>query len=159
MMEKVVAFLGDLFSGLVAFLDMLSPWANACSIVGLLLSIWLMIRTGKIKKNVDNALEKNNKGINYINLRDDMLNGLKECSEYLIYEHSPEERLPCLQKLDGHLADFSTCYPHMTANIKQDIDALRSSCTRNGVNFSFIEISKPLNNIISVLKMEAMNYD
>lgn len=154
MMEDIVAFLRTLFSGLVAFLETLSPWGNACSIVGLFLSIWLMVQTGKIKKNVDNALEKNNKIINYINMREDILKGLMECAGYLINEHSPNERLPYLQKLDGCLADLAACYPHMTANMKRDIDDVRSSC--NSINFSFIKIITPLNNIISALKMEAI---
>lgn len=156
MMEDMVAFLKNFFSGLIALLDDLSPWGTLCSIIGLFLSIWLMIQTGKIKQNVDNALEKNNKVINYINMRDDILNGLMECAGYLVNEHSSEERLPYLQKLDGCLADLVACYPNMTTNMKQDIDDVRKSCTCNGINFSFIQIIKPLNNIISILKMEAI---
>lgn len=156
MMGEIVAFLKTLFSGLTTFFDTLSPWGNVCSIIGLFLSIWLMIQTGKIKQNVDKALEKNNKVINYINMRDDILNGLIECAKYLITEHSPEERLPYLQRLDGCLADLAACYPNLTPTMKQDIDDVRNSCTRNGINFSFIQIIKPLNNIISILKMEAI---
>ncbi len=153
-MEDIIAFLRTLFSCLVEFLETLSPLGNACSIIGLFLSIWLMIQTGKIKKNVDDALEKNNKVNNYINMRDSILKGLLECADYLVNEHTANERLPYLQKLDGCLADLTLCYPTMTTSMKQDIDEVRSSC--NGINFSFIKIIKPLNNIISILKMEAI---
>lgn len=138
-------------------MDIFSLLGNICSIVGLGLSIWLMIQTGKIKENVDKALDKNNKMINYINMRGDILSGLLECAKYLINEHSSNERLPYLQKLDGYLADFIACYPYMTDNIMRDIDDIRNSC--DGINFSYIKINKPLHNIISLLKMEALNYD
>ena len=139
---------------IVIFFDSLSPWGNVCSIVGLGLSIWLMIQTGKIKENVDKALERNNKIINYINKRDDILKGLQECAKYLMEDHPDKERLSYLQKLDSCLADLMFCYPNMTANIKKDVDDVRSSC--NDIHFSFIKIIKPLNNIISMLKMEAI---
>ena len=156
MPENIMAFLRALFEWLIAFLDALSPWGNLCSIIGFVLSIWLMIQTGKIKQNVDKALEKNNKIINYINMRSDILSGLEECARYLVNEHSSEERLPYIHKLDGCLSDLVACYPNLTSSMKQDIDAIRSSCTRNGINFSFIQIIKPLNNVISILKMEAI---
>lgn len=139
---------------LVAFLETLSPWGNACSILGLFLSIGLLLRTGKIKENVDNALEKNNKIINYISMREEILKGLSECTMYLVNEHSPSEQLPYLQKLDRCLAELIVCYPNMTADMKKDIEVVRSSC--NGIGFSFIKIITPLNNILSVLRTEAI---
>lgn len=137
-----------------AIIETFSLLGNICSIVGLGLSIWLMIRTGKIQKNIDKALEKNNNVINYINMRDDILSGLLKCADYLMHEHSAEERIPYLTELDGCLATLANCYPYMTANLKRDIDDVRSVC--NGTYFSFIKIIKPLNNIISMLKMEAI---
>lgn len=137
-------------------MNSLAPWGNVCSIVGLLLSIGLMIQAGRIKKSVDKALERNNKIINYINMRDEILSGVEDCAKYLITEHSSEERLPYIQRLDGHLADLAACYPNLTPNMKRDIDDVRNSCTCNGIYFSFIQINRPLNNIISILKMEAI---
>ena len=137
------------------FLDSLSPLGNVCSIISLFLSIWLMIQTGKIKKNVDSALERNNKVINYINMREEILSGLMECAAYLIEEHSPNEQLRYLQKMDSCLADLAACYPNLTTSIKRDIDDVRASC--NERIFSYIKVSKPLNNIISRLKMEAIS--
>lgn len=139
---------------MIKFMANLSLWGNVCSIISLFLSIGLIIQTGKIKENVDNALAKHNKAINYSNMRDDILKGLTECARYLVDEHSADERLRYLQKLDGCLADLVACYPNMTTNMQKDIEDVRRSC--NGINFSFIKIIKPLNNIISVLKMEAI---
>ena len=139
---------------MIDFLNALALWGNICSVVGLVLSVWLMIQTGRIKKSVDKALEKNNKIINYINMRDDILKGLMECSRYLIDEHSVEERLHYIQLLDGCLSDLEACYPNLTAKMKQDINDIRSSC--NGKIFSFIEVSKPLHTIISIIKREAI---
>ena len=113
------------------FLDALSPWGNICSIIGLLLSIWLMVQTGKIKKSVDSALERNNKVINYMNMREDILLGLMECAAYLIEEHPFDDQLRYLQKMDSCLADLSACYPNLTSSIKQEIDDVRNSCNES----------------------------
>lgn len=138
---------------IIQFLESLSPWGNLCSIIGLGLSIWLMVQTGKIKENIDQALERNNRITNYINMRDDILNRLQECAGYLVNEHPTEEQRRYLTQLDSCLADLVACYPYMTANIKNDIDDIRNSC--NDTYFSFVKIVRPLNNLISMLKMEA----
>ena len=58
---------------MIDFLNDLAPWGNVCSIGGLLLSVWLMFQTGRIKKSVDEALKKNNNAINYMKMRKDIL--------------------------------------------------------------------------------------
>lgn len=138
-------------------LDILSILGTICSIVGLILSIYLIVQTGKIKKNVDKALEKSNKIINYNKMRADILNGLQESAKFLINEHSPNEREPYLQIMDSCLADFAACYPNMTDEIKQKVDDIRSSS--DSKTFSYIKINKPLHDIISILKMEELRYD
>ena len=139
---------------MIDFFKSLAPWGNVCSIGGLLLSVWLMFQTGRIKKSVDDALKKNNNTINYIKMRKDILDGLLECAKHLMNELPPKDQLYYRQKMDEYLADLIACYPNMTASIKKDIDTVRSSC--NGKKFSYIEIVKPLHNIISILKMEAI---
>lgn len=135
-------------------MKVLSLLGNVCSIVGLGLSIWLMVQTGKIKENVDKALDKNHRVINYKRMRKGILSGLEECAAYLVNEHLPDEQLPYLQKMDSYLSDFAACYPNMTADIEKDINNIRSSC--DSKNFSYIKIIKPLHNIMSKLKMEVI---
>lgn len=138
----------------INYFDILSLLGTICSIAGLVLSICLIIQTGKIKKNVDKALEKNNKIINYNKMRVDILNGLQECAKFLSNEHSPNERVLYLQIMNGCLADFAACYPNMTDDIMTKVDYIRTSC--DSIYFSYIKINKPLLDIISMLKMEAI---
>lgn len=150
----IVLFIMSLLRG--ENMELLSLVGNICSIAGLILSIWLLIRTGKIQKNVDNALARKNKILNYTKMRKNILEDITACAAFLINEHTPEEQLPYIQKLDGCLADLATYHPDLDEKTNKKIENIRSSCT--GRRFSYIEIIKPLNDIISILKKEEILY-
>ena len=90
------------------YMDILSLSGNICSIAGLILSIWLFIQTGRIKKSVDNALNRRSKITNYMRMRQGLLQGITDCAKFLINEHTYSEQLPKIQKLDSCLADLLT---------------------------------------------------
>lgn len=115
-----------------------------------------MLRTGKIQRNVDKAIQRNNKIFNYSNMRTEILTKLNECASFLIEEHTYEERLPYLQKLDCALADLWNCYPDLNQKLTKNIKVVRATCNRE--YFMYIEIIKPLNDIISMLRMEVIEY-
>lgn len=141
------------------YMDILSLSGNICSIAGLILSIWLFIQTGRIKKSVDNALNRRSKITNYMRMRQGLLQGITDCAKFLINEHTYSEQLPKIQKLDSCLADLLTYHPSLDSSTKKKIDEIRSALLITEKRFSFVEIITPLNDIISILKEEAMYYD
>lgn len=140
-------------------MDILSLLGNICSIVGFILSVWLLVQTGRIKNKVDTALNRRNKIENYIRMREEILQGILDCARFLINEHTVAEQLPKIQKLDSCLADLSTYHPSLDSSTKRKIDEVRSALMIKEKRFSYVEIITPLNDIISILKEEAMYYD
>lgn len=143
-------------------MDNLSLVGNLCSIGGLLLSVWLLFRTGRIQKSVNNTLQRKDKIANYTRNRENILNGISDCASFLINDHTFEEQLPAIEKLDGCLADFVAFYPYSNKQIEKTVQEIRtqikSTLARKQI-LSYIEIIKPLHDVMSILKKEAMYYD
>lgn len=141
-------------------MDIFSMIGNVCSIGGLLLSFWLLVRTGKIEKNVNSALEQNKKEISWIKYRKEIEEGINDCAKYLINEHTIEEQKPYIQKLDRCFVDILTYYPKLTPEMKSDIKAVRNYCAGIGTKqFSYITVFNRVNNVLSNLKKEDSFYD
>jgi len=119
--------------------------------------MWALINTERIKKSINNALKHEKNVFNYNANKKRILNEIKECSAYLVNEHTLTERIPYFQKLDSCLADISTFHPKLTDEIKRKIESIRTALS-HGEYFSFVAIAKSLNDIISILKQEDFNY-
>lgn len=126
------------------------------------MSVWLLFRTGRIQKSVNDALQKKDKITNYTRNRENILNGISECASFLINDHTFEEQLPMIEQLDSCLADFAAFYPYSNKQIDTAVQEMRtqikSTLARKQI-LSYIEIIKPLHDVMSILKTEAMYYD
>ena len=143
-------------------MDKLSLVGNLCSIGGLLLSVWLLFRTGRIQRSVNNTLQRKDKIANYTRNRESILNGISDCASFLISYHTFDEQLPVIEKLDGCLADFAAFYPYSNKQIEKTVQEMRTqikSTLASKQILSYIEIIKPLHDVMSILKKEAMYYD
>lgn len=89
----------------------LSNIGSVCSILGLILSIWLLVRTKKIQDNVDNALEHKNRIVSYGKKRAELLNELTECMKFFLVDHDYDEQKPYIERLDLALAEALLLVP------------------------------------------------
>lgn len=143
-------------------MDCLSLIGNICSVLGLLLSVWLLFRTGRIQKSVNVTLQHKDKIANYTRNRKRILTEISNCANFLINDHTFEEQLPVIEKLDVCLADFSAFYPYSNKQIDKDVQEMRAQIksTLEGKQIlSYIRMIKPLHDVMSILKTEATYYD
>ena len=136
-------------------MNALAVAGSVASIIGLLLSVILICRTGKIQNNVRNAMNQNAKIREYNKNKQDILQELNECVKFFLDEHALEEQKPYIQRMDVALSELRTYHPHLTKEINQDIETIRASFVGSEAKpIGYLTIMKQMNNIIAVLKQE-----
>ena len=133
-------------------MDILAIVSNICSILGFLLSIWLLFRTGKIEKSVNGALEHSKKMLNYSKHRKEYIDIISGSASYLMDEHTLNEQQPYIQKMDMALAELQACYPNLTGDFKSNIEFVRKVFDELETKpLSYISIFNRVNSILSIL--------
>lgn len=126
------------------------------SIIGLGLSVFLIIRTGKIQDNVRGALNQNSKVQSYNKHKHGILTELYDCARFFLDEHTPEDQKLYIHRMDVALSKLQTFHPNLTTELDKKIKTIRASYSGKDKNetFGFLAIMQLLDDIIAILERE-----